>query len=170
MAGHADCGSLTASNLLGIGGLIVFLGIRTDVVGETFLVVIIVSQTSIQTSLERSQIHRIGVKDILIFDFCVIPRLCDMDFVSISFGILSASALAQNISTAPIVDIVIKAVIAVVQLLDTATAPSCMIFRVLQDGFPLAAVGIEVCVSGINAIPMISIKDAVIIGRRVVVA
>ena len=93
-----------------------------------------------------------------------------MNLVGISLGILSASALAQNIGTAPIVDIVIEAVIAVVKLLDSATTPSSMILGVLQDSFPLAAVWIEVCVSGINAIPMISIKDTIVIGRRVVVA
>ena len=93
-----------------------------------------------------------------------------MNLVGISLGILSASALAQDIGTAPIVDIVIEAVIAVVKLLDSATTPPGMILGVLQGGFSLAAVWIEVRVSGINAIPMISIKDAVIIGRRVVVA
>ena len=50
-----------------------------------------------------------------------------MNLVGISLGVLSASAFAEYIGTAPIVDVVIEAVITVVQLLYTATAPSCMI-------------------------------------------
>ena len=45
-----------------------------------------------------------------------------------------------------------------------------MILRVLQDGFFLAIVGIEVGILGVDSVPVVALQDAVVIGGRYIVA
>ena len=45
-----------------------------------------------------------------------------------------------------------------------------MILRVLQDGFLLAIVGIEVGILGVDSVPVVAFQDAVVIGGRYIVA
>ena len=120
MAGDADGGHLTVLHFLSIRGLIVFLTVMPKIVCITIFVVIIVCKSGIQ-------VHGIGVKDILIFDLGMIPRLGDMNLIGVGFGILAALALAQDISRRVIADVVGVAIIGVVKLLNTASAPSCII-------------------------------------------
>ena len=49
-----------------------------------------------------------------------------MNLIGVGFGILAALALAQDISRRIIADVVGVAIIGVVELLNTASAPSCM--------------------------------------------
>jgi hypothetical protein len=52
-------------------------------------VFIILIQTGIHLSHERVPVHTIAVKDGLIDFFLDIPRLCDLDAIGISLGILA---------------------------------------------------------------------------------
>ena len=127
MTGHADSGNLTVLEFLGIGGLIGLFAVVAQVVNIAVLIVVIVSKSGVQTSFEGLKVHGIGVKHILILDFCVVPRLCDMYLIGVCLGILPAFALAQDVSGGVIVDVIRKAVIGIVELLYTATTPSGMI-------------------------------------------
>ena len=170
VASHADGGCLTTGNLLAIRGLIVFLAVGTKIIGEAFLIVIVVGKMGIQAGLESCQVHRIGVEHILIDFIPVIPRLRDMNLVSIRLGILTALFLAQNICQAVIVDGIVETIVVVIQLLYAATALSCMVLRVLQCSLSFATIGPVVGIHGIDTIPMIAIEDAIVIGGRGIVA
>ena len=126
MAGDADGGHLTVLHFLSIRGLIVFLTVMPKIVCIAIFVVIVVCKSGIHSSFEGFEVHGIGVKDILIFDLGMIPRLGDMNLIGVGFGILAALALAQDISRRIIADVVGVAIIGVVELLNTASAPSCM--------------------------------------------
>ena len=127
MAGHADSGNLTVLEFLGIGGLIGLSAVVAQVVNIAVLIVVIVSKSGVQTCFESLKVHGIGVKHILVLDFCVVPRLGDMYFIGVCLGILTTLALAQDVSGRVVVDVVRKAVIGIVELLYTATTPSGMI-------------------------------------------
>ena len=100
MASDTDSGHLTVLQLSGIGSLIVFLAVASQVVGVAFLIVIIVCETRVHADLECLEVHGIGVKDILVLDFRIIPRFGHMNLIGIGFSILTATALAQDIGTA----------------------------------------------------------------------
>ena len=98
MTSDTDCRNFTVLKFPGISGLIVFLTVRTQVISKAILIVIVVSESGIQTSFEGLQIHGIGIKHILIFDLSIIPRLGNMNLIGVCLGILAASTLAQDIS------------------------------------------------------------------------
>ena len=50
-----------------------------------------------------------------------------MNLISVGFSILTALTLAQDVSRGVIVDAVREAIVGTVELLHTASAPSCMI-------------------------------------------
>ena len=114
MAGDTDGGSLTTGHLLRICSLIIFFAVTAQIVGVTVIVVIVISKTGFQPSLECCQVHGIGIKDILVFDFRVIPAFRDMNLIGIGFGILPALLLAKDIAVTIIVDVIGVAIIAVV--------------------------------------------------------
>ena len=126
MASDADGSHLTVLHFLSIRGLIVFLTVMPKIVCIAIFVVIVVCKSGIHSGFEGFEVHGIGVKDILIFDLGMIPRLGDMNLIGVGFGILAALALAQDISRRIIADVVGVAIIGVVELLNTASAPSCM--------------------------------------------
>ena len=89
MTGNTDCCDLTVLEFLGIRGLIILLGIVAKVIGIAFIIVIIVGKTGVHASLECFKTHRIRVENILILDFCVVPRLSHMNLIGIRLSILT---------------------------------------------------------------------------------
>ena len=169
MAGDADGGHLTVLHFLSIRGLIVFLTVMPKIVCIAIFVVIIVGKSGIQSGFEGFEVHGIGVKDILIFNLGMIPRLGNMYLISVGFSILSALTLAQDISRRIVADAVRVAIIGVVELLDTTTTPSCMTLRVLQSCLSLSGGRIEIRIPCVYSVPMITIKNGIIISRRIVI-
>ncbi len=45
-----------------------------------------------------------------------------------------------------------------------------MVLRVLKDCFLLTAVRIEIGIRGVDAVPVVAVQDAVVVGRRIIVA
>ena len=132
MAGNTDGCHFAVLEFLGIGGLIGLFAITPQVVNIAILIVVIISKSGIQASFEGLKIHGIGIKHILVLYLGVVPRLGDMDLIGVCLGILATFALAQDISGRVIVNAIGETVIRVVELLNTASTPSCMILRVLQ--------------------------------------
>ena len=63
----------------------------TQIISVTLVVIVVLCKTGIHPSLESVNIHRIGVKDILIDNFLIVPAFGDIDPVSIRLGILAAT-------------------------------------------------------------------------------
>ena len=93
-----------------------------------------------------------------------------MYLVGVCFGILTAFLFAENVCRWIVVDAVVIAVIWVVELLHTATAPTCMILRVLKCCLSLWGRRIKIRIFCADAIPMVTIQNSIVIRRRVVVA
>lgn len=69
-----------------------------------------------------------------------------------------------------ILDAIGVAVIGVVQLLNTASAPACSCLRVLKGCFSLGGTWIEVWILRVNPVPVIAVEYSIIIGRWIIVA
>ena len=82
-------------------------------------------------------------------------------------GLLAATA--DDVRRHPIVHRIGEAVALGVELLHTAAAPSGMVLRVGQYLLSLRAVRVEVGVGGVDTIPMVTVQNTVVIGRRIVV-
>ena len=169
-AGHADGHALTSLQLGGIGCLIVVACATAYIVGIAFFIVVQFILSGLQLRLEGVQVHRIGVEDGLIHFFHLIPTLIHLYLIGVCLLLLSFLLAADDITVHPVTDAIGKAVFLVVLLLHLCSRPSCMILRVLQDGFLLAAVGIEVGIRGVDSIPVVTFQDAVVIGWWLIVA
>ena len=88
MAGHGDNHALRAFHLGFVGNLVIVLGIRTDVIDISFLVVVELRQPGLHLPLESAEIHRIGIEHILIYLFRPIPAPGDTDGIGVGLGVL----------------------------------------------------------------------------------
>ena len=166
--GDADGHALHALQFGGIGGLIVTACVTADVIDIALLVVVILRETCLQLTLEGIQVHAVGVEDILIHLFHVVPALGNVYLVGVGLlGLLAATA--DDVRRHPIVHRIGEAVALGVELLHTAAAPSGMVLRVDQYLLSLRAVRVEVGVGGVDTIPMVTVQNTVVIGRRIVV-
>ena len=166
--GDANGHALNALQFGGIGGLVVTACVTADVIDITLFVVVIFREACLQLTLEGIQIHAVGVEDILIHLFYVVPTLGNVYLVCVCFlGLLAATA--DDVRRHPVVHRIGEAIVLCVELLHTAATPSGMVLRVGQYLLSLRAVGVEVGVERIDAIPMVTVQNAVVIGRRIVV-
>ena len=166
--GDTDGHALHALQLGGIGGLVVAACITADVIDIALFVVVVLRETCLQLAFEGIQVHTVGVEDILIHLFYVVPTLGDVYLVGIGFlGLLAATA--DDVRGHPVVHRIGEAVVLCIELLHTAATPSGMVFRDCQYLLSLRAVRVEVGVGSIDAIPMVTVQNAVVIGRRIVV-
>ena len=62
-----------------------------QIVPVTLVIIVVLCKTGIHPCLESINVHRIGVKDILIDNFLIVPAFGDIDPVSIRFGILATT-------------------------------------------------------------------------------
>ena len=168
MASNAYGCSFTSCNFLGISGLVVSLWVTWKVIGVTFLVVIEFYQTCIQPCLEGLQVHRVGIKDILIGNFFVVPTLWHMYLVSVGFGIL-LFLFTEYIARYVVCHTIFEAVVWVVQLLNLTSAPTCMVFRVSQCSFSFCRCWWIVFVLCADTIPVITFDYSVIVCRWIVI-
>ena len=169
MAGDTDGGDLAVLHFPCIRGLIGLPVVTTQVVDITVLIVIVVSKSGIHASLEGLKVHGIGVKHVLVFDFGVIPRFGDMDLIGVGLGILTTLAFAQDIRQWVVADAVGEAVIGMIELLDTASTPSCMLLGVLQCSLPLGRRRLKVRIPSVNPVPMVAVKNGIVIRGRIIV-
>ena len=148
--------------------MIVTACVTADVIDIALLVVVILRETCLQLTLEGIQVHAVGVEDILIHLFHVVPALGNVYLVGVGLlGLLAATA--DDVRRHPIVHRIGEAVALGVELLHTAAAPSGMVLRVGQYLLSLRAVRVEVGVGGVDTIPMVTVQNTVVIGRRIVV-
>ena len=166
--GDANGHALNALQFGGIGGLVVTACVTADVIDIALFIVVIFREMCLQLSLKGVQVHAVGVEDILIHLFHVVPTLGDVYLIGIRFLRLLV-ATADDVRGHPVVHRIGEAVILCVELLHTAATPSGMVLRVGQYLLSLRAIRVEVGVGSVDTIPMVTVQNAVVIGRRIVV-
>ena len=166
--GDADGHTLASLKLYFIRRLVIITVIRSYIVGISVLIIIELRQPDIQLGFESVQVHRVGIKDILIHNFLMVPRFCDMYFVGIRFLCLFAAA-ADDVTAHPVVDAVVVTVILTVELIHPASRPSRIAFRVGESLFPLRGIGIKAGVARLETSPLTAVQDTVVIRGRIIV-
>ena len=114
--GDTDCYRLASFQFLFIGRLVIVPAVGSDIIDIAVFVVVKFRQMCIKLSLECVQIHGIGIEHVFIDYFLVVPAFRDMDFVSVCFLGLFATA-TDDIAGLVIIDGVTEAVIGIVKLL-----------------------------------------------------